>query len=302
VIRAAFGEVEKSGGRVTIDVPETTPTTDPCALPELAGYSGSDNRLYRLEVQRGGGLSDVRFKWSRDNGADLFAANLTTDGKLKFDAGTPLESGDIVEVLSNVVDLGDEALASVGAGGLVPSDRAVGQLAQLRDVQVASSSDEVLFDLVELDDVTQSVTLDDRYGTLPDAVLKLRRWTGVLDASDGVGPYTLEDGLTVELSSTGSYRAGQYWQYEARAVGVNANGPWRSEPHGPERRFAPLALLEYNGTGQPLRLLAWLDRAIGPSFGAFAEGQGFHQPSVRRGSLCVRLASPEGGHCYKGSD
>ncbi len=293
VLRAAFAEVEKSGGRVTIDVPETTPTTDPCALPELAGYSGSDNRLYRLEVQRGGGLSDVRFKWSRDNGADLFAANLTTDGKLKFDAGTPLEAGDIVEVLSNVVDLGDEALASVGAGGLVPSDRAVGQLAQLRDVQVASSSDEVLFDLVELDDVTQSVTLDDRYGTLPDAVLKLRRWTGVLDALDGVGPYTLEDGLTVELSSTGAYRAGQYWQYEARAVGANANGPWRSEPHGPERRFAPLALLEYNGAGQPLRLLAWLDERFSHPCELDADGVAFAGGRVDSASDTVQEALEE---------
>ena len=69
----------------------------------------------------------------------------------------------------------------------------------------------------------------------------------------------LEDGITVELSSTGSYRPGQWWQYEARVRGENANGPWRPAPHGPERRFAPLALLEFEAAGQPLRLLAWLD-------------------------------------------
>src|SRR4051794_16996075 len=86
VLRAAFADVEASGGRVTISVPETTPTTGPRAPRELGGSWGSDNRLYRLEVQRGGGLSDVRFKWSRDNGADLFAAELTTDAKLKFEA------------------------------------------------------------------------------------------------------------------------------------------------------------------------------------------------------------------------
>ena len=266
VIRAAFDAVEASGGLLTIDVPDTTPTTDPCALPDLAGYSGSDNRLYRIEVHQGGGLSQVRLKWSRDNGSELFEARLDDSQNFVFDVGTPLAAGDIVEVLSNVVDLGDDALARVSAGGFVPARRAVGQLAQLAAVEVASSSDEVVFRLVEPDNVANTVTLDDRYGTLPDAVLKLRRWHGILDpqqlAGGGAaspGPHVLEDGISVELSSTGSYRPGQWWQYEARVRGENANGPWRPAPHGPERCFAPLALLEFEAADQPLRLLAWLD-------------------------------------------
>ena len=265
-IRAAFEAVEVSGGQLTVDVSDTTPTTDPCALPDLAGYSGSDNRLYRIEVHRGGGLSQVRLKWSRDNGSELFEASLDNSQNFVFDVGTPLAAGDIVEVLSSVVDLGDDVLGQVSAGGFVPAQRAVGQLAQLAAVEVASSSDEVVFRLVEPDNVANPVMLDERYGTLPDAVLKLRRWHGILDpqqiAGGGTassGPYVLEDGITVELSSTGSYRPGQWWQYEARVRGENANGPWRPAPHGPERCFAPLALLEFEAAGQPLRLLAWLD-------------------------------------------
>lgn len=266
-IRAAFANVEVSGGRLTVNVSESTPTTDPCAPPDIAGYSGSDNRLYRVEVHRGGGLSQVRLKWSRDNGSELFAARLDGAGQnLVFDAGTALAAGDIVEVLSNVIDLGDDALAQVGATGFVPAQRAVGRLAQLAAVELDSSADEVIFRLVEPDDVVTGVSLDDRFGTLPDAVLKLRRWHGILDpqqlARGGAaspGPHVLEDGLTVELSATGSYRPGQYWQYEARVLGDNANGPWRPLPHGPERRFAPLALLEFAAPAQPLRLLAWLD-------------------------------------------
>ncbi|MDX6512504.1 MAG: hypothetical protein QOE36_2008 [Gaiellaceae bacterium] len=265
-VRAAFDEIAVSGGRLTIDVPQSTPTSDPCALPDLAGYSGSDNRLYRVEVHEGGGLSQVRLKWSRDNGSDLFAVRLDSSRNLLFDPGTPLASGDIVEILSSVVDLGDSVLGTVSAGGFVPAERAVGQLAQLVAVEVASSADEVVFRLVEPDDVTASVVLDDRYGTLPDAVLKLRRWHGILDpqqiAGTGAaspGPHVLEDGISVNLSSTGSYRPGQWWQYEARVQAENGNGPWRPEPHGPERRFAPLALLEFQAANQPLRLVAWLD-------------------------------------------
>jgi hypothetical protein len=266
VLREAFDTVEFSGGRLTIEVPETTPTTDPCALPELAGYSGSDNRLYRVEVHRGGGLSQVRLKWSRDNGSELFAAQLNTNNDLVFPPDAAPAAGDIVEVLSHVVDLGDSVSGEVSAGGFRPPVRAVGQLAQLVGVDMSASSDEVVFRLVDPDDVDLPVGLDTRYGDLDQSVLKLRRWHGIIDpqriAGGGApspGPHVLEDGISIELSSTGAFRPGQYWQYEARVRGENANGPWRPEPHGPERRFAPLALLEYQGADQPLRLLAWLD-------------------------------------------
>ncbi|MBD0330883.1 MAG: hypothetical protein ICV64_12365 [Thermoleophilia bacterium] len=267
-LRAAFDTVSASGGELTVSVPQATPTTDPCALPDVAGYSGSDNRLYRIEVHRSGSLSQVRLKWSRDNGSELFAARLDTSRNLVFDAGTKLAAGDVVEVLSNVVDLGDDALAQVSADDFVPAERAVGQLAQLAAVDASSSSaDEVAFGLVDPDDVTTAVSLDeDRYGTPLDQVLKLRRWHGILDPQQlagggtaSIGPHVLEDGIAVTLSNTGSYRAGQWWQYEARVRDANANGPWRPAPHGPERRFAPLALLEYEGANEPLRLLAWLD-------------------------------------------
>ena len=299
-LRAAFDAVEVSGGRLTIDVPETTPTTDPCALPDLAGYSGSDNRLYRIEVHRGGGLSQVRLKWSRDNGSELFAARLDTDENLVFDPGTPLAAGDIVEVLSHVVDLGDDALATVSAGGFVPAQRAVGQLAQLAAVEVASSSDEVVFRLVDPDDVAVPVALDDRYGTLADAVLKLRRWHGILDpqlsaggGSASAGPHVLEEGITVELSTTGAYRPGQWWQYEARVRGENANGPWRTAPHGPERSFAPLGLLEFAAAEEPLRLLAWLDERFSHPCDLDADDVGFAGGRVGSESDTVQEALEE---------
>ena len=299
-LREAFASVAESGARLTIDVPAATPSTDPCALPDPAGYSGVDNRLYRVEVHEGEGLSQVRLKWSRDNGSELFAARLDAGGNLLFDAGTSLAAGDIVEVLSHVVDLGDEELAQVSPGGFVPSRRAVGQLAQLSAGELAGSSDEVAFTLVEPDDVTVDVVLDDRYGTLPDAVLKLRRWHGILDpqqiAGGGVaspGPHVLEDGITVELSSTGAYRPGQYWQYEARVRQENANGPWRPMPHGPERRFAPLALLEYRGASQPLELLAWLDERFSHPCDLDADGVAFAGGRVGSASDTVQEAIEE---------
>ncbi|SHN13494.1 DUF6519 domain-containing protein [Cryptosporangium aurantiacum] len=257
-VGAAFGEPVASNGTVTIDVPPATQVTDPCALPDLAGYSGADNRLYRIEVHRGGPLASALFKWSRDNGSELFAARLDDDGSFLFDAGAPLSAGDVVEVLSSVVDLGDSALGSVSVDGFVPAERAVGQLGQLAAIRSGADGGDVAFRLADLDDPARTVALDRRYGDPDVAVLKVRRWHGTLEP-DGAGPHVLEDGLTVTLSHGGTYRSGQWWQYEARVRGENANGPWRPDPHGPERRFAPLALLEFTGPTQPLRLLSWLD-------------------------------------------
>ncbi len=129
-VREAFTRFAPSDAELTIAVASSTPVSDPCALPDVAGYSGADNRLYRIEVHHGGFLGELRLKWSRDNGSELFVAQLDT-GNLVFPAGTPLAAGDLVEVLSSVVDLGDDEFAMVSLNGFVPPRRAVGQLAQL---------------------------------------------------------------------------------------------------------------------------------------------------------------------------
>jgi hypothetical protein len=297
--RDAFGAVTAGGGKLTIEVAAPTDGRDPCDVPETGGYTGADNRLYRFEVHRGGGLSQVRLVWSRNNGSELFGARLD-NGRVVFDAGTPLAAGDLVEVLSHVVDLGDDVIATVDAGGFEPARRAVGQLAQLVEPPAAGSSDEVAFTLVDPGDQTTPVVLDGRYGDPSRAVLKVRRWDGILDpqaiAGAGaatIGPHPIEDGIRVALSSVGEYRPGDYWQYEARASRENANGPWRDDPHGPERRFAPLALLEFQATNQPLRLLAWLDERFPAPCGIEADDVEFVGGRVGSPSDTVQEALEE---------
>lgn len=268
----AFGAVEVSGGELDLTVPQGSGTPDPCALPEADGYTGEDNRLYRIEVHEGGSLAQVRLKWSRDNASELFPVTLGSTGDLVLDGATSLAAGDLVEVLSDVVDVGDEAHALVMPGSFLPAQRAVGQLGQLVEVPSQAGDDTVRFRLADVRDSSVSVALDDRYGDLTSAGLKLRRWHGVLDPQDLAGanpptggPHVLEDGVTVTLSSTGAFRPGQYWQYEARAGGASGE-TWRPGPHGPKRWFAPLALLQLPessppGTSEdgPWELVAWLD-------------------------------------------
>jgi hypothetical protein len=242
----------------------------------------------------------VQLKWSRDNGSELFAARLNPAKNLVFDADTPLSAGHLVEVLSHVVDLGDDTLASVGANGFVPATRAVGQLAQLAAVGLESSTDEVVFRLVHPDDPSAPVTLDARYGDLDHATLKLRRWHGLLDprgmAGEGGasrGPHVIEDGISVELSDSGIYQPGQWWAYEARVGDDNANGPWGATPHGPERAFAPLALLEFTKADEPLQLVAWLDERYSYPSDVDADGVSFAGVRVGSASTTVQEAIEE---------
>ncbi len=67
----------------------------------------------------------------------------------------------------------------------------------------------------------------------------------------------LEHGIVAEVS--GAFEPGDWWQYEARTTAANANGPAVPVPHGPERLFAPLALLRFAGAAQPFELVQWLD-------------------------------------------
>lgn len=74
--------------------------------------------------------------------------------------------------------------------------------------------------------------------------------------------YELEHGIEIELG--GSFAAGDYWQYEARVLDENVNGPFQTTPHGPQRAFAPLALLQLEDEDEPLVLEQWLDDRFSP--------------------------------------
>lgn len=291
-VRDAFDQPEISGGELTIDVPVAVTSTDPCAVPEVSGYSGADNRLYRVEVHQGGDLTRVLLKWSRDNASELFSARVK-DKNLVFDAGTALADGDLVEVLSSVVDLGDATAARVTATGFRPAERAVGQLVQLVVTSSESLTDEVSFRLADPENPLIDVTLDDRYGVIDAALLKVRRWHGLIRPAGNRGPFLIEDGITAELSATGNYRPLQWWQYEARFQAENANGPWRPEPHGPERRYAPLALLEYAGAADPLHLVSWLDERFHPPGSLLADDSEFDGRRVGSLSDTVQEALEE---------
>lgn len=253
-----------ANGTLNVTTPPADPDPDPCALPVQGGYTGSDNRFYRFEVHTGGALGTAVIKWSRDNGAELFPVINATNQVLTFPATTLLQPGDFVEILTeDSIESGDQALAVLNGAtnSFTPAARAVGQLARLQ--AVTGNDAGVSFTLRQPDGVGV-VTLTAHFGGFPSTTLKVRRWHGLIATTAAPVPNVIEIENGIEIELNGSFRPGDYWQYEARAGSDNANGAFQITPHGPERDFAPLALMRFNGANQPLLLERWLDDRFPP--------------------------------------
>jgi hypothetical protein len=262
-VSACFGTRLYGTGTLTIDTPPVVDDPDPCALPVAGGYTGRDNRLYRLEVHAGGPLSSLVIKWSRDNASELFAVDSLSSTQMHVPVDSGLADGDLVELLSETIELGDAGLAALDSANrrFTAAPRAVGDLVRLREEDAGAGATDRVFSFRDRTDEALGFPIDPtRYGTPGPITLKARRWHGTVEPDAAPAPFSteLEDGLRVTLDGSG-FEPGDYWQYEARVRRDNANGPWKAVPHGPERLFAPLGLFQHQGPAQPLLLTAWLD-------------------------------------------
>lgn len=219
-----------------------TETTDPCVISPDARYRGTENRLFRVEVHAPGDPNEATFKFSRDNGAEVYPIR-DLEGKsvvldsLGRDHRTALRVNDWVEVIDDDVLLQQKALP-------------------LRQVMT-------------VDRHTMTITLDEepeqKAGTKQNLRPILRRWEGPaqpIRMRDDAHPkqhwIDLADGVQVQFSAATGYakvfRTGDYWLIPTRtATGdviwphdtTPARNPLPVPPHGVHHRYAPLDA--YNG-------------------------------------------------------
>lgn len=250
--RMAFSAIDHGNAELEITTPPAVGTVSPCDLPEIEGYQGLDNRLYRFEVHTGGDLSQLQLKYSRNNGAELVAVTATGDPiitHITIPNHARFEDQDLIELRGEAIEHGDSSPAEVIAGSFTPATRRVGALVTLSDPQ--PGTDGTIFA------ITPTVALAD-LSDATDFPITARRWDGLLESL--TSEVTLPDGSNLELVVTGDdFRPGQWWEYEARVHTDNVSSEWPSAPHGPERLFAPLAVLRYDGSSDPVELIAWLD-------------------------------------------
>lgn len=245
--------IAPSTGTLTV-IPDTAPPAgNPCSLTPQGGFSRGENLLYRIEVHGGikradmpdadgarFGLEGLRIKMSRGNASVLVKITDTngTDITVTPPALDPLNwfaPGLHAEFVSRHDDLS-------------PPDPAVA---------------ERLFRVSFADDTR--ITLDPAAALLAAAVKGqegwfLRLWHGFagLTAPGTVAVDTtghpgqsqdidLGDGLKVRLggATAAVFRRGDYWTFAARADGSIDWPPGAAEtPHGPEIRYAPLAVVK----------------------------------------------------------
>jgi hypothetical protein len=244
--------IAPSTGTLAVAVKTAAPSTDPCSLTPGGGYSRLDNLLYRIEVHDGTaaagapqidgprfGLHGLKLKLSRRNAsvmvriANIAGAEITVDPPA-LDYRNWFAPGLFAEIVSLHDDVDPSAA-----------------LKNERLFRVAKASD----DRVVLEATPQQIA-DTQ--AVADNRWFLRLWdawptgngTETVSAPGGASssaPVEVGDGLSATLGD-GLFRRGDYWTCAARADGsvdwpVSGGGAERMTPHGPEIRYAPLAVL-----------------------------------------------------------
>jgi len=256
---------------------QSSPSPDPCIINPNAAYTGPENQLYRVEINRGGAAgtttgASATFKWSRENGSVVY----------------PITSG------GGTTEVVVESLGRDDRFGLID-----GNLVEVQDDRSVLSNLPGNLLSVSVDSTSMTVTLNGTPDTLlgSDETLHplLRRWDQANgDSAEGgltldtdncafvkEGVWlTLEDGVQIQfqpgdsvqspsgVATVNQYLTGDYWLIPARtATGdvewpkvtdaqgnpeTDSNGdiiPLALPPHGITHYYAPLAVISVGANG-----------------------------------------------------
>jgi len=240
--------IAPSTARLTAAASPGPPAPGPCVINPAGGYTGLENRLYRVEIHTAGtvdGATKATFKWSRDN-ASLAARVLSTTkvtatdwiitvGSTGRDAWMRFEFGDHVELLDDDVEF---SMRESGKGGI---------LARVTSVNQATGEIHVDQDLTAFPIVA---------GRHP----RIRRWDYASAAeplardTNGTAAITLENGISIGFgpAATDTLHAGDYWVFAARTADGSIDVVDQQPPRNTLHHFAKLALVTSGTPPVPL--------------------------------------------------
>jgi hypothetical protein len=221
--------------------PDADESTDPCIISPDARFRGEANQLYRVEIHTGSDNSQSdppTFKWSRDNGSNVFPILSVKDRVLYLehlgrDERSGLQAGDWVEIVNSDYVLVEAAQPLYKVDSVESTDMTV-TLKKAPTAQVGRNA--ILRRWDQRAGVTQTGGL--RLSEKDNAALASSDWQ------------TLEDGIQIRfrLSPNARYRTGDYWLIPARtATGdiewprIDGLEPQMLPPRGVEHHYAPLA-------------------------------------------------------------
>jgi hypothetical protein len=237
--------IAPSSARMTAAASAVPLPPGPCVIQPAGGYTGLENRLYRVEVDAAGTLAGAggtpvaTFKWSRDNAslvASVLGINPVAGGSvidvesIGRDSWTRLKVDDHIELLDDYVEF---AMRDSGASG---------QIAKVTNVNVA----------------TQQITIDQNFSAftvLVDRHPRIRRWDTEKPGDPAVRPVqngvaiALENGISISFGDAtpahagDTLHAGDYWVFAARTADGSIEEVDNEFPRGILHHFAPLAIV-----------------------------------------------------------
>lgn len=258
-----------STGTLAVLKAAAAPSADPCSLTPGGGYTRLENLLYRVEVHGGDakagfpsvdgprfGLHNLKLKVSRRNASVMAAITTISGGTTVSEIGVSPPALDprnwfVPGQYAEIVSIHDDV-----------DPRAA--LANERLFRVALATD----DKVTLEASAAQLAAT---GAATNGRWFLRLWdslpaTGAGGGTSGIATVSapggaaesavidLGDGLSIRLAGgpAAIFRRGDYWTCAARADGSigwpdSGGGGDAMSPHGPETRYAPLAV----ATGSP---------------------------------------------------
>lgn len=249
-----------SDGRLSSRAHVGPPQVDPCLLPPGSGYTGLENRTYRVEIHDESPAGQFRFKWSRYNatvateilalpsGDVLRVARVARDDVLRFNPG------DWVEVT-------DDRRELEGTPGIIRQVQAVDDAARTIELAVALPAGVLAFDGggPELDPAFHPrVRRWEQSGVVRDSAGAM-----LLDlnapGSEGVIPVPaagtfvqLDDGVEVgfDLAQPGGrFRPGDFWVFIARTLGRQVEELTAAPPFGIHHHYCRLAVVDAGAAG-----------------------------------------------------
>lgn len=255
--------VAPSPARLTTYAMGVEDSTDPCYLNPSGGYRGLENRLYRVEVHKGGALGEATLKWSRDNasvGAEVTSINVTRDvltvSQTKWDRVLRFSIGDWIEIT-------DDFREFSGLHGIM------GKVKDVSDSDLTITLEAAL--QADPDDPPDPAGVFPTTGagllTDPERHTRVRRWdqkgkifnvandevanvdsdAGVIQTVGSVSfEFVLEDGIvaSVSLDSSGTdLRSGDYWLFAARTADARIEELVNAPPRGVHYHYCPLEII-----------------------------------------------------------
>lgn len=257
--------IQPSSARLSVDTIDIEDPEDPCIVPPSDGYVGRENQHYRVQIHDFTEDGQPRIKFSRENASVVAAveaidtpANLVTVDSIGRDDKLSFKEGDWVELTDDHREFNHRS----------------GRM--LRVVRVLELTRQIEFDR-EIDAPDVGTTGEDGSDLIPTGLggdtlaarhTRLIRWdqSSVYEFDNGDDPINLdeaeteglipmptdgtavhlESGITIALTTTGSGdpHAMDWWSFYARTAGTQVEELVDAPPHGIQRHYARLAVID----------------------------------------------------------